>query len=78
MEQFFLSMFSNSEGTSYKRVLGTAGFISLITFMFSCAPAHKEVAVSSVEYITLATILGTVAEKFAKKSTTIDNTTNEG
>ena len=78
MKQFFLSMFSNSEGTSYKRVLGTVGFISLIVFMFTCAAPHKEVSVSSVEYITLATILGTVAEKFAKKSTQIDNTTNEG
>ena len=77
MKQFFLSMFSNSEGTSYKRVLGTAGFISLIVFMFSCAPAHKEAAVASVEYITLATILGTVAEKFVKKPLPTE-TTNEG
>ena len=61
-------MFSNSEGTSHKRVLGTIGFISLIVFLFTCNETHKAEAVSAVEYITIATVFGTVVEKFAKKS----------
>ena len=67
MKQFFLNMFSNKEGTSHKRVLGTIGFVSLIVFLFIAANEHKAVAVSAVEYITIATVFGTVVEKFANK-----------
>jgi hypothetical protein len=63
-------MFSNSEGTSHKRVLGTIGFISLIIFLFTVEESHKAEAVSAVEYITIATIFGTVVEKFANKKQT--------
>jgi len=70
MKNFFITMFSNNEGTSHKRVLGTIGFISLIIFLFTCGETHKAEAVSAVEYITIATVFGTVVEKFAKKSTT--------
>lgn len=65
MKQFFTTMFSNNEGTSYKRVLGTVGFISLVIFLFTSGEAHKAEAVSAVEYITIATVFGTVVEKFA-------------
>lgn len=60
-------MFSNSEGTSHKRVLGTIGFIALIVFLFTSSEIHKAEAVAAVEYITIATVFGTVIEKFAKK-----------
>lgn len=72
MKQFFLNMFSNKEGTSHKRVLGTIGFVSLVIFLFTSADAHKAEAVSAVEYITIATVFGTVVEKFANKK---DNNT---
>jgi hypothetical protein len=68
MKQFFLNMFSNNEGTSHKRVLGTVGFISLIVFLFITGEQHKEAAVSAVEYITIATVFGTVVEKFANNN----------
>ena len=67
MKQFFLNMFSNSEGTSHKRVLGTIGFVSLVVFLFLSKDQHKEVAVNAVEYITIATVFGTVVEKFVPK-----------
>jgi hypothetical protein len=64
MKTFFKNMFANSEGTSHKRVLGTFGFISLIIFLFTCDAADKDIAVSAVEYLTIATVVGTVIEKF--------------
>ena len=67
MKQFFLNMFSNATGTSHKRVLGTIGFISLVIFLFICKEAHKEEAISAVEYLTIATVFGTVVEKFVPK-----------
>jgi len=60
-------MFSNNEGTSHKRVLGTIGFISLTIFLFTVGDTHKTEAISAVEYITIATVFGTVVEKFANK-----------
>lgn len=74
MKQFFITMFSNNEGTSHKRVLGTIGFISLIVFLFISSETHKAEAISAVEYITIATVFGTVVEKFAGKK---NNTTPE-
>jgi hypothetical protein len=68
MKQFFKEMFSNKEGTSHKRVLGTIGFISLVVFMFVSKDEHKEVSINAVEYITIATVFGTVIEKFAPKN----------
>lgn len=66
-------MFSNNEGTSHKRVLGTIGFISLVVFLFLSSDQHKEVAINAVEYMTIATVFGTVVEKFVPK----DNKTEE-
>jgi len=67
MKQFFLNMFSNSTGTSHKRVLGTIGFISLVVFLFTCDTEHKNTVVSALEYLTIATVFGTVIEKFVPK-----------
>ena len=64
MRKFLTTMFANNEGTSHKRVLGTIGFISLIVFLFICDNSHKEIAVQAVEYLTMATVFGTVIEKF--------------
>jgi hypothetical protein len=72
MKDFFLKMFSNSEGTSHKRVLGTIGFLTLVVFLFTSKEEHKEFAVSAVEYITIATVFGTVVEKFAYGKTNKD------
>lgn len=65
-------MFSNEEGTSHKRVLGTIGFLSLIVFLFTCAETHKPEAISAVEFTTIAYGLGTVVEKF--RNTAVSNT----
>jgi hypothetical protein len=73
MKDFFLKMFSNSNGTSHKRVLGTIGFISLIIFLFICNDEFKKEAMYAVEYITIATISGTVIEKFVPKSKNKEN-----
>lgn len=64
MRKFLITMFANNEGTSHKRVLGTIGFLSLIVFLFTCNHSHKEIAVQAVEYLTIATVFGTVIEKF--------------
>ena len=61
-------MFSNAEGTSHKRVLGTIGFISLVVLLFIADEGHKDEVISAVEYMTIATVFGTVVEKFTKKS----------
>ena len=71
-------MFSNGEGTSHKRVLGSVGFISLIVFLFTCSEANKADAVSAVEYLTIATVFGTVVEKFAPKSKPTTTETPQG
>ena len=65
MINFFKTMFSNSEGTSHKRVLGTLGFICLLVFLFTCKENVKAEAIAAVEFITISAIFGTVVEKFA-------------
>jgi len=67
MKDFFLKMFANNEGTSHKRVLGTIGFLSLVVCLFMCDPEHKPEIISAVEYVTMATVFGTVIEKFTNK-----------
>jgi len=64
---FLKAMFANNEGTSHKRVLGTIGFISLVIFLFTCSEDHQPQAISAVEYLTIATVFGTVVEKFVPK-----------
>jgi uncharacterized membrane protein HdeD (DUF308 family) len=65
MIKFFKEMFSNSECTSSKRVLGAIGVLSMIVFMF--LNPTSEIAVETVGYVTIAYGVGTVVEKFAKK-----------
>lgn len=67
MKRFLINMFSSKGTTSHKRVLGALGFISLIIYMFIY---HDTVSVEAVEYVTIAYSLGTVAEKFVKRSIT--------
>jgi len=65
MKKFLIDMFSSKEGVSHKRVLGALGFLSLIIYMF----IHQDIiSIEAVEYVTIVYSLGTVAEKFAKKS----------
>jgi hypothetical protein len=68
MKDFFKSMFSNSEGTSHKRILGTIGFISLVVFLFTCAPDQKDMTINAIEYMTITMVFGTVIEKFVPKT----------
>jgi hypothetical protein len=65
MIKFFKTMFSNEQGTSHKRVLGTLGFLCLIVFLFTCKENVKAEAIAAVEFITISAIFGTVVEKFA-------------
>lgn len=76
---FFRSMVSSKGDVSSKRFLGGIGFISLILAMFITLYVKFDLEVGkrlieSVEYISIAYGLGTVAEKFANKTT--DNTNN--
>ena len=64
---FLKAMFANNEGTSHKRVLGSIGFISLVIFLFTCSEDHQPQAIAAVEYLTIATVFGTVVEKFVPK-----------
>ena len=70
---FITNMFSSSKDTSHKRVLGSIGFLSLIIFLFTCSSEHKDVTISAIEYMTIATTLGTVVEKFVKKLGNVKN-----
>lgn len=67
MIKFFKTMFSNDQGTSHKRVLGTLGFVCLLVFLFTCKENVKAEAIAAVEFITISAIFGTVVEKFASK-----------
>lgn len=60
---FFKSMFSYKGETSSKRFIGFISAISLIGYMFV---NKSERAIEAVEYIAIATIIGTAAEKFKK------------
>jgi len=56
---------------SSKRVIGTVGFVSLLVIMFINALYSKSIApsrelVDAIQYIVIATIVGTSAEKFVK------------
>jgi len=71
-------MFANNEGTSHKRVLGTVGFVSLVVFLFICKEEHKPEALAAVEYLTIATVFGTVVEKFVPKTNGNSTENNAG
>ena len=69
--KFLKEMFSGKRGeVSHKRVLGTIGFVALVATMVANSFYHKDIApsaelVSAVEYLVIATIFGSVIEKFS-------------
>jgi hypothetical protein len=63
---------SRSGDVSSRRVIGVVGFLALTVMMFVNALDPKSVApdehlVAAVEYIVIAAILGTTADKFSKR-----------
>lgn len=72
MKAFIKQMISSKDGdVSYKRILGTIGFLALVGTMIANSFSPVEVApspelVSAVEYLVISTIFGSVVEKFAK------------
>ena len=72
MKQFLKSMLSDSRTgeISSKRVIGTLGFLFLaINMTVHCyVPAAKPIPaelISAVEFITIAALFGTTADKFS-------------
>jgi len=73
MKSFIMSMLSDSKTgeVSSKRVVGFLGFLflaitmSLNTFFHGNVTPSKEL-VSAVEFVTIAALFGTSAEKFSK------------
>jgi hypothetical protein len=73
MKNFIMSMLSDSKTgeVSSKRVVGFLGFLflaitmALNTFFQGNATPSKEL-VSAVEFVTIAALFGTSAEKFSK------------
>lgn len=70
---FFQRMLSDSRtgDVSSKRVIGFVGFVALLVIMFVNALYSKSVApaeylVDAIEYIVIAAMFGTVADKFSK------------
>ena len=74
MKAFIKQMISSKDGdVSYKRILGTIGFLALVGTMIANSFSPVEVApspelVSAVEYLVISTIFGSVVEKFAKNA----------
>ena len=64
---------SRSGDVSSKRVIGVVGFLSLMTMMFINSLYPKSIApnahlVSAIEYIVIAAMFSTTAEKFSASS----------
>lgn len=73
MKQFITSMLSDSKSgeVSSKRVIGFLGFLFLAVTMMVNSFSHTEIApskelVTAVEFVTIAALFGTSAEKFSK------------
>jgi hypothetical protein len=78
-KSFFQRMLSDTRSgdVSSKRVIGVVGFVSLLIIMFINALWSKSVApaeylVNAIEYIVIAAMFGTVADKFSKHVTKQD------
>ena len=73
MKNFFKQMFAGKQGdVSHKRVLGTIGFLALVSTRVANSFSNVDIApspelVSAVEYLVISTIFGSVVEKFANK-----------
>lgn len=72
-KSFIKSMFTDCKtgDVSSKRVIGFIGFVSLLAIMFINALYSKSVSpsrelIDAIQYIVIATIVGTSAEKFVK------------
>lgn len=70
---FFYRMLSDSKSgdVSSRRVIGVVGFFSLVIMMFINSLYPKTIApnehlVSALEYIIIACIFGTTADKFSR------------
>ena len=62
---------SRTGDVSSKRVIGFVGFVALLVIMFVNALYSKSIApaeylVDAIEYIVIAAMFGTVADKFSK------------
>jgi len=71
---FFQRMVSDARSgdISSKRVIGFVGFVSLLVIMFVNALYSKSIApvkylVDAIEYIVIAAMFGTVADKFSNQ-----------
>jgi hypothetical protein len=69
---------ARSGDVSSKRVIGFVGFVSLLIIMFINALWSKSVApanylVDAIQYIVIAAMFGTVADKFSKHTSKQDN-----
>jgi len=66
-KSFFRSLLSEDSANSSKRFIGITGFfvlaICLLIQTIFKLPAPADNLVSAIEYITIACVLGTVAEK---------------
>jgi hypothetical protein len=60
---FFVDMFSSSEGVSHKRVISVFAVVCIGVYTFM---HQSDRGVEALEYICIAYGIGTVAEKFAK------------
>jgi len=73
-KNFFQRMLSDAKSgdVSSKRVIGFVGFMSLLVIMFVNALYSKSIApaeylVDAMEYIVIAAMFGTVADKFSNQ-----------
>jgi hypothetical protein len=64
-KNFFLDMFSSSEGVSHKRVISVFAVFCVAAYTFL---NKSDRGLEALEYIAIAYGLGTVAEKFAKNA----------
>ena len=81
---FFYRMLSDSKSgdISSRRVIGVVGFFSLVIMMFINSLYPKTIApnehlVSALEYIIIACIFGTTADKFSKNQKQTIESENE-
>ena len=80
MKNFFMTMLSDGSAVSVKRVITFSAFILLaIAFLLdlSFKLSVTDKLVNVMEMLVVAGFTGTVAEKFAKKSTSDTPTTDE-
>ena len=70
---------SKSGDISSRRLIGVLGFLSLVVMMFVNSLYPKSIApdehlISAIEYIVIAAMFSTTADKFSKSNNTNDQT----